>query len=444
VKIDPRTLSALALGVAVCGLCPASGAVRFYALGDLPGGLFESHATGVSADGSVVVGTSRSAASTFEAFRWTKSGGIGPLGGLPGGIIVTGAQAVSASGNVVAAAIGAEAVRWSVGGKLDMLGDLPGGTVSSYASAISADGTVVGGAGWSSNGVEPFRWTAATGMVGLGGIGAAPVNSYPQGISPDGSVLVGGAQITGGFEAFTADGVFTTQALGHLTMTNKSAYANAISANGVVVGFDGGPTGTEAYRWATGLGMVGIGDLPGGTTNSSAEAVSANASVIVGSGNSAVGEEAVRWDAGLPPVTIRAWLADRGLVPAGWILRRCETISANGRHIAGEGVNPDGSTEAWLVSELLAPPTIALTGKPKVRARKNGRFKVPGIATDDAAVVRVEYQLGGKGAWMTASGTSGWLVTAKLKKSTKKTTVLIRSVDEDGQTSLTVSAKVTR
>jgi hypothetical protein len=154
--------------------------------------------------------------------------------------------------------------------------------------------------------------------------------------------------------------------------------------------------------------------------------------------------EAVRWDAGLPPVTIRAWLADRGIVVTGWSLRRCRAISANGRHIAGEGVNPDGSTEAWLVSELLAPPTIALTGKPKVRAKKNGKFKVQGTAADDAVVVRVEYQLGGKGAWITASGTGGWLVTAKLKKSARKTTLLVRAVDEDGQMSPTVFAKITR
>ena len=55
----------------------------FIPLGDLPGGLSLSDARGVSADGSVVVGTSVSA-SGFEAFRWTQAGGMVGLGFLPG------------------------------------------------------------------------------------------------------------------------------------------------------------------------------------------------------------------------------------------------------------------------------------------------------------------------------------------------------------------------
>src|SRR5262245_54599789 len=55
-------------------LCLAGGQEQAWAdfvpLGDLPGGLFLSRASGVSADGSVVVGESVSA-SGFEAFRWT-------------------------------------------------------------------------------------------------------------------------------------------------------------------------------------------------------------------------------------------------------------------------------------------------------------------------------------------------------------------------------------
>src|SRR5262245_36142821 len=55
-------------------LCLAGGQelawADFLPLGDLPGGLFLSRASGVSADGSIVVGESVST-SGFEAFRWT-------------------------------------------------------------------------------------------------------------------------------------------------------------------------------------------------------------------------------------------------------------------------------------------------------------------------------------------------------------------------------------
>ena len=52
-------------------------------LGDLPGGPFISLATAISADGSIVVGLSNSAAGQ-EAFRWTGATGMVGLGGLPG------------------------------------------------------------------------------------------------------------------------------------------------------------------------------------------------------------------------------------------------------------------------------------------------------------------------------------------------------------------------
>jgi probable HAF family extracellular repeat protein len=53
-------------------------------LGDLPGSAFYSVASGVSDDGSVVVGHS-DATSGYEPFRWTSGSGMVGLGHLPGG-----------------------------------------------------------------------------------------------------------------------------------------------------------------------------------------------------------------------------------------------------------------------------------------------------------------------------------------------------------------------
>ena len=43
-------------------------------------------------------------------------------------------------------------------------------------------------------------------------------------------------------------------------------------------------SGDEAFRWTQATGMVGLGDLPGGSFNSIAWGVSADGSVVVGTG----------------------------------------------------------------------------------------------------------------------------------------------------------------
>ena len=73
---------------------------NFQGLGDLPGGDFYSHAFDVSADGSTVVGWSRSA-SGYEAFRWTSASGMVGLGDLSGGNFYSEAYGVSADGSTV-------------------------------------------------------------------------------------------------------------------------------------------------------------------------------------------------------------------------------------------------------------------------------------------------------------------------------------------------------
>ena len=59
----------------VLGYTSAACAATFTGLGELSGGFSSSNAAGVSADGSVVVGTAGSAAG-WEAYRWTIGGGM--------------------------------------------------------------------------------------------------------------------------------------------------------------------------------------------------------------------------------------------------------------------------------------------------------------------------------------------------------------------------------
>ena len=162
-------------------------------LGDLGGGIFDSAARGVSADGSVVVGYGTSA-SGQEAFRWS-------------------------------------------GGLMTGLGDLPGGSFASGAQAVSADGNVVVGSSTSDNGPEAFVWRQTTGMQSLVSLLLA------QGINPsadnwgtllqatavsfDGRYVVGHGIRGGTTEAFLAD-------LGEQPVPEPSTYAAVVTLAGLV------------------------------------------------------------------------------------------------------------------------------------------------------------------------------------------------------------------
>ena len=160
----------------------------FTGVGDLPGGGFESQAWGVSPDGAVVVGMSRSDV-VVEAFAW-ENGLLTGLGS-PGGPFGSWATAASPAGEVIVGycftELGKEACYWADDGP-HLMGDLPGGEVWSSAWAVSDDGTVIVGSGrtatvyWAA-----FRWEAGV-MTNLG-LGLGNSNSF--GVSRDGSIVGG-------------------------------------------------------------------------------------------------------------------------------------------------------------------------------------------------------------------------------------------------------------
>ena len=148
-------------------------------------------ATGVSADGSVVVGWSGS-----KPFRWTASGGMQPLGNPSSG----NAWGVSGDGTVVTgwASINfqVQAYRWTQATGTVGLGTLPGSS-GSAAYAISADGsTIVGTASGPDNTSQPIRWTQGDGMVGLGNPPGCERGSA-MGVSGDGAVIIGECWVEG-------------------------------------------------------------------------------------------------------------------------------------------------------------------------------------------------------------------------------------------------------
>ncbi len=157
--------------------------------------LGSGHASGVNADGSVVVGfastTSAEGTTSAEAFRWTASTGMIGLGLLPSAAFnFSAATATNSDGSVVvgygsnSASVTSgyyEAFRWTAATGMDGFWFLPGGKYSVAQSTNSDCSIVVGFGVNSANNDEAFRWTAATGMVDLGFYRApTPVARMPQ------------------------------------------------------------------------------------------------------------------------------------------------------------------------------------------------------------------------------------------------------------------------
>jgi uncharacterized membrane protein len=332
------TLVGTLIGLAVSH--SAAQAASFSGLGFLPGDT-SSSATGVSADGSVVVGSSGN-----QAFRWTQSSGLAGLGFLPGGGSSS-AAGVSADGSVVVGESFAPAIpippyyysvlqafRWTQAEGMRSL------TVGSSASGVSADGSVVVGTLYAPKFFsEALVWTSGI----IQGLRTYPyLESSAHGVSADGSVVVGSARsftssITEAFRWTQAAGL---QVLG-LLPGNSFSSASAVSADGSVIV---GQSGDEAFVWNSIQGMQGLGFLPGNSF-SSASAVSADGSVIVGQS----GGEAFVWSStqGMQSLTDVLIAAGVGNL-TGWGLANAMAISADGYTVVGHGTNPGGQQEAWI------------------------------------------------------------------------------------------------
>jgi probable HAF family extracellular repeat protein len=297
----------------------------------------ESRATGVSADGSVVVGWYYTG--YWYPFRWTASGGMQELSSYGYG---GGANGVSADGSVVVGWVWEDAkrypraVRWTAVGAMRYLDTRPGGYWSE-ALGVSANGSVV--VGWAQNAAgygRAFRWTAAGGMKYLGTLGGDWSVAY--GVSADGSVVVGEAENAAlDTRAFRWTGSGGMQDLGTLGGAWSAAYG--VSADGsVVVGAAYNAAGQlRAFRWTSSGGMQDLGTLGG--HESAAYGVSADGSVVVGWAENAAGQlHAFVWTAAGGMKDLDTFYLPDYFRYDGWYLA-AYAISADGRYIVGNGYN---------------------------------------------------------------------------------------------------------
>lgn len=331
-------------------------APRFMPLGDLSGGSTWSRARRVSGDGLVVVGTS-SSDSGVQAFRWG-NGILYGLGDLDGGAFGSEGSGVSADGSVIVGNSSSEnsngqhgdreAFRWEDGTMVG-LGDLPGDPFLSEAHAVSSDGRVVVGRAYST-GNEAFRWQDGE-MLGLGDLPGGSFDSIAFGVSADSSVIVGYSSSENGPVSEACRWVNgEIGGLGDLPGGEFKSVANDVSLDGsVIVGWGTSESGMEAAMWDGGS-VAGLGDLPGGGFESTAFGVSGDGEIIVGYGTTDTGREAFLWSRSEGLQNLREWLVTEGVeIPSGWRLTGAYDISDDGTTVVGEGINPDGNTEGWLV-----------------------------------------------------------------------------------------------
>jgi probable HAF family extracellular repeat protein len=121
--------------------------------------------------------------------------------------------------------------------------------------------------------------------------------------------------------------------LGDLPGGKTESWTGGVSADGqVVVGQSASSAGTEAFRWTAETGMVGLGDLPGGIFYSEATGISADGMVIAGRSSSTRGAEAFRW-------TTAAGMVPLGDLPGGRFASAAYAVSADGSTVVGESAS---------------------------------------------------------------------------------------------------------
>ena len=105
----------------------------------------------------------------------------------------------------------------------------------------------------------------------------------------------------------------------------------------VVVGYSGSTPGSQAFRWTQATGMIGLGDLAGGTFLSEARGISADGATIVGYSDSGTGGEAFRWAQATGMVGL-------GFLPTNlsYSFSAAYAASVDGTVIVGESTALDG------------------------------------------------------------------------------------------------------
>ena len=324
----------------------------------VPLGAENTYVTGMSADGTVVVGVY---GNLGPAWRWTAPSGVVNIGSISQTV------AVSADGKTIvgtardASGIGYAAI-WMTGRQWSTLPPPPNGTSldgnSTVGYGVSADGSVVVGLAYlNPNRVEGFRYDVKTGTVPLGTLTGG--RSRASVISGDGKVIAGWDDLTGrGSGTGFWYGVIWWDGLERLMNPFGSiGQVEGLNTNGsVIVGRGVPPTfAPHAYRFTASDGQVvdlgalkrdeGGNGIGGGPTNSIEDmsialGVSDDGNVVVGTSGYQPPTDAFIWTPATKIVKLSDYLTSKGVTGfEGWTLMTAIDVSPDGKTIAGTGLN---------------------------------------------------------------------------------------------------------
>ncbi len=381
-----RLSALLTLGTSL--IVANASAQTFNAIGDLntsghtPDWSFFSKALGISPDGSTVVGQSEDfggAELGVRSIRWTEANGLEAFGPLnfassAGPIAKVGAFDASSNGSIIVGADGlpvfgdpnpVTTAYQFTGGSLNTINDTGSTTDAPAARAISFDGRYVVGFGSADSGESNFVFDNNTNS----GFSLSGFRTGAFGISGDGSTVVGRAA-TGPFSNPGSPVIWDDFGSSPTFLSSNAGQANDASFDGsVVIGQDNG----DAFSWTSGGGIALLGDLAGGSDQSSALAIDADGSTIVGWGTTANGREAVIWNGGTGPQLLSDLITNTyGIDLTGWTLEEATGISATGLDIVGWGTNPDGNTEGF-VFRIPEPATALMLALPMAALARRRR-----------------------------------------------------------------------
>lgn len=319
-----------------------------------PPGPRDSHATAVSADGRVVVGSANSVGGGWS-FRWTRETGMVRITESEFGNSI--ARAVSADGSVVVGTglsnTGWAAYRWTESGTQVVAPPPPGR--SSSATAVSGDGSTVVGHFDYGGGQKAFVWTPANGFADISNLGNGITLNTADAISADALTIAGVGKPPVNGHAFRVTSTGATD-LGDLSGGQDISWPEDISGDGrVIVGFSSGPGRHTGYRWTSETGMKSLDTLPSRPDLAVfPSATNGDGSVVVGSVRSvnSPGELALSfiWDSVHGIRELDRVLQDYGADLSGWSNILPTSVSADGLTIAGGGINPRGEGEAWIAT----------------------------------------------------------------------------------------------
>ncbi|MGE3180189.1 MAG: hypothetical protein AB7N71_01045 [Phycisphaerae bacterium] len=319
-------------------------------------------AISVSADGTTIIGSANSTKSGIlhVPFRWQADSGVISLGAMAdekqGPYAETIPLALSADGAIIVgyartdgSTAPARAFRWRAETGYSLLPSCTAGEIR--AAAISATGEQI--AGYRALGSQPFFWNSPEHTCALLNFPSVPNTSavLVTDMDASGDIAIGYVIQSSPARNFGVRWF----AQGGFEMIGEDRTPVGISADGTTIV-------SRFARWTEATGWLGIPPaIPGSLFGRNMRAASGNGAIIVGSDAEFLNgpPSAAIWDSTNGSRLLQSVLENEfGLDLSGWHLQIAMDISADGRVVVGNGIDPEGVQRGWRA--LLGTPLFAL------------------------------------------------------------------------------------